>query len=356
MVRSKGRFGFIQYIRDKPTKWGFKLWVLADSTNAYTYDFDVYVGRRTTSSKFGLGYDVVMELCKDLQFQGYKLYFDNFYTSTQLLKDLKKKGIFAVGTVRPNRKGFPKELKETMKKWDKESERGELRWVRDEDVVVIQWKDNRVVSVMSSFHSGSHHTTTRRNTRKNGRHEVLQIKQPFAIHDYNQYMGGVDRSDQLIGTYNILRKTNKYWKTLFFHLVDIAVVNSYILFTEMQKKHPGNIALQRPSSYGQRQFREELLMQLGSIEKDAPVPLYKPSVSASPEPTVSSDKPLPTHLPRACPEGERRSCKVCSIALGKNAYKSTMKCLVCNHYLCCSDKRECFYLFHTDPKYEKFRK
>jgi hypothetical protein len=36
MVKSRHRSGIRQYIRDKPTKWGIKLWVLADSSNGYT--------------------------------------------------------------------------------------------------------------------------------------------------------------------------------------------------------------------------------------------------------------------------------------------------------------------------------
>ena len=35
-------------------------------------------------------------------------------------------------------------------------------------------------------------------------------------------MNGVDRSDQLIGTNNVMRKCLRWWKTLFFHLIDIA--------------------------------------------------------------------------------------------------------------------------------------
>ena len=44
MVKSRHRSGIRQYIKDKPTKWGIKLWVLADSSNGYTIDFNVYIG------------------------------------------------------------------------------------------------------------------------------------------------------------------------------------------------------------------------------------------------------------------------------------------------------------------------
>ena len=33
---NKGRFSMCQHIRNKPTKWGLKLWVLCDSTNGYS--------------------------------------------------------------------------------------------------------------------------------------------------------------------------------------------------------------------------------------------------------------------------------------------------------------------------------
>jgi hypothetical protein len=39
-----------------------------------------------------------------------QLYFDNFYTSVELLKDLHTRGVLACGTVRTNRKGLPKQL------------------------------------------------------------------------------------------------------------------------------------------------------------------------------------------------------------------------------------------------------
>ena len=90
MVKSRHRSGMRQYIKDKPTKWGIKLWVLADSCNGYTVDFDVYTGKAAgrNVSDNGIGYDVVMKLITPFLNQGYRLFFDNFYTSVNLVKHL----------------------------------------------------------------------------------------------------------------------------------------------------------------------------------------------------------------------------------------------------------------------------
>ena len=59
MVKSRHSSGFRKFIKDKPTKWGIKLWVLADSSNGYTVDFNIYIGRAAgqTIGEHGLGYD-----------------------------------------------------------------------------------------------------------------------------------------------------------------------------------------------------------------------------------------------------------------------------------------------------------
>ena len=49
-------------------------------------------------------------------------------------------------------------------------------------------------------------------------------------------MTGVDRSDQMLSYYSFARKTIKWWKKLFFHLFDLAVVNAHILHTKTNKK------------------------------------------------------------------------------------------------------------------------
>lgn len=62
MVRSRHRSGINQFMKDKPTKWGIKLWVLADSSNGYTIDSNIHNGKTAGRdiSEHGLGYDVVL--------------------------------------------------------------------------------------------------------------------------------------------------------------------------------------------------------------------------------------------------------------------------------------------------------
>lgn len=44
MIGFKGRLWFLQYLPKKPTKWGMKAFVLADSVTGYTYNWKLYTG------------------------------------------------------------------------------------------------------------------------------------------------------------------------------------------------------------------------------------------------------------------------------------------------------------------------
>ena len=51
-----------------------------------------------------------------------------------------------------------------------------------------------------------------------GRRNAAQQK-PKCISDYNKYMGGVDRTDQLLQPYEIARKSLKWYKKLAIHFL-----------------------------------------------------------------------------------------------------------------------------------------
>lgn len=45
MIGFKGRLFCIQYMPKKPTKWGMKAYVLADSNTGYIYNWKLYTGK-----------------------------------------------------------------------------------------------------------------------------------------------------------------------------------------------------------------------------------------------------------------------------------------------------------------------
>ena len=67
-----------------------------------------------------------------------------------------------------------------------------------------------------------------RKIKVNQQFEKGKVKKPYIIERYNCYMNAVDRSDQMLGKYNLLQKCLRWWKTLFFRMVDIFVVNFFI--------------------------------------------------------------------------------------------------------------------------------
>ena len=282
MVKSRHRSDIRQYIKDKPTKWGIKLWVLADSSNGYTIDFNVYIGRAAGRdiSANGLGYDVVMRLMQPFLKQGYHLFVDNFYTSVTLFKHLFTQGVAATGTVVETRRDFPAGLKNS-KAWAKGKERGAMRWERDPPCLALQWVDNKVVSLLTTIDNANERVQVNRKTKTGGEWNTKVVCQPQAVSNYNKFMNAVDRSDQLLASNNVLRKCMRWWKTLFY-LIDIAVVNSFLWFKEHQPKNPDDADLQRGADYALLHFREELVRQLCDFpDYDVP-PVHKPVKPAPP--------------------------------------------------------------------------
>ena len=47
------------------------------------------------------------------------------------------------------------------------------------------------------------------------------------VHEYNKYMGGVDRNDQLLKYSAFNKRSVKWWKKLLFRLLNVGMVNAY---------------------------------------------------------------------------------------------------------------------------------
>ena len=112
----------------------------------------------------------------------------------------------------------------------------------------MQSVDNKVVSIITTLDSANEKVS---GIRKSKTGNVWQnINQPYhqpnAIHRDNKHTNGVDRSAPRL-----------WWKSLFFHLFDIAVVKGFMLFREHQANYPDGEAQQRPKEYSFADFRDE---------------------------------------------------------------------------------------------------
>lgn len=319
LIKSRTRISSKQNMMSKAVKCGYKLYVVADSSNGYTWDFFIFEGKMQVKQGKGLSYDSVMELVKpQLLGTGYKLYVDNFFTSPPLFRDLLQKKIWACGTMQPNRLDYSKDNESGL---DKKSPKGSLRWKREGELLFVQWKDSRVVTMCSTFHQAhGDDIVTRKVKLPDGQWAQTKIIVPPVIKDYNQSMGAVDYSDALIGYHTVLHKTRKWYRTFFFHFLDIGIVNAYILHKELVRSKGEKLLTQK-------QFRELLILDL-----------YKVGAPSNVRQERAAD-PQSLHLVKCHTEEKRRRCRVCHL-------KTRMVCRQCDAALCATPNRDCFGDYH----------
>ncbi|XP_029377184.1 piggyBac transposable element-derived protein 4-like [Echeneis naucrates] len=349
MAASKARHGMKQYMKAKPIKWGFKLFALADSKTGYTFNFNVYQGKALTPSGNGLSYDAAVNLIHvPFLGKGYNLYVDNFYTSRALFLHLHQIRYGACGTMRENVLGF---LKNRVNALPKTAERGEMRWLREGPLLYVKWKDTKEVTMCSSLHKAyGGDTAQRRIKNHDGSWSVRDVPIPQPVKEYNKYMGGVDLSDALIKYFTVSHKTMRWYKKLFLHFVDIAVVNSFILHKEL--------AMERQRTpLTQKGFREALCLELADF-RGVTAESEKAAETPQPQEAAAEDRPkgcLPvpvTDVSAAKPRNKattgRQYCAHCS-AQGKRN-KTIFKCRSCDVPLCMIADRLCFTEWHDKKK------
>lgn len=217
VIAYKGRLSFLQYLPKKSHKWGMKAWVLAEADTGYTWNFHLYaVKEEARPTSIPLGTHVVRDLVRELVGKGYHVYFDNFYTSPELCKSLLTDGFGSCGTVRLDRKGILASFKR------KELPTGGFEHFRDGPLPGLKWKDKRVVALLTTIHDNKLVTVTRWSKGATGREEVTK---PQGVVEYNKYMGGVDKAGQVISYYGYNNFSKKWWKRVFFHLLDVTRIH-----------------------------------------------------------------------------------------------------------------------------------
>lgn len=153
--------------------------------------------------------------------------------------------------------------------------------------------DKKPVTMLSTIHTNEMVTLQLKHK------EIKQIK-PKVVGDYNFGMKGVDLSDQIAQSYPVTRKTLKWFKKIFFYLLDMTVINSL----SVHKVLGGKML--------QAEFKFELVRGLLQQGEQTGRKRNPPSrIPVHPLPPAAADTPADIHMPEDTPLQKWKRCSHC---------------------------------------------
>ena len=221
LMPSKNRTKLITYMPNKPDKYGIKFWMVVDNESKYVYNILPYLGNyeKETRSGLRLADDTVLRLMQGLLDKGYNVTTDNFFTSPQLARILRKRRTTIVGTVRANRLHLPAQLsKETLQLHE-----SSFYWnnMNKQLVVHYQCKQKKAVILLSTLHDNPSVDTSKK-------------QKPNVIRFYNKNKCGVDIVDSMLRKNSTRCASRKWTVAVWQNMLDIAALNSWICFKEVR--------------------------------------------------------------------------------------------------------------------------
>lgn len=317
---------------------GVKAFTMADSSNGYLLNILLYTGRETlreASPEFSdlpQPAQVVMHVVSPYLDRGHHLFTDRYYTSVPLAQALSKHNTSFTGTSNKNRVNLPDELSQM-----KSMKGGEMVSYRTNDLLALAWqaeKRNKPVYMLSTESSAKWETIRPQNAYN------PPTQKPSAVHLYNHNMNGVDRADQLAVYYSFERKTRKWWRKVFFWMMESTIVNSFIIYKEV---------VADPSSHLSYRRRVIEILATRCITSAPPRPragrpCKRPRLEDTPE-------RLNQHLHVMGKREQLRDCTVCSIQVVGARHRTVYYCKTCpdNPTL---HPDTCFERYHTRLHYQ----
>ncbi|UYV62147.1 CAP1 [Cordylochernes scorpioides] len=145
---------------------------------------------------------------------------DNWFTSIELVDKLKEHGLTYLGTMRKNKPQIPPQFQPHPKR---ESGTSIFGFSGTKTLVSYVPKKRKSVILISSMH---HDNKCDKTTGK-----------PDIIMDYNLTKGSVDTIDQMVSNFSTSCRSRRWPLALFYALLDITALNSYIIFNyQIDKK------------------------------------------------------------------------------------------------------------------------
>jgi hypothetical protein len=331
-----------QYNAKKPKKWGFKAFVRS-GVSGFVYDFLLYGGDDTfrninfssEEETLGFGGKVVVALCQSIKKRPCFVYFDNYYTSLELVVYLRNElGIFSLGTVKANRLRGCQDKLDTDKVLKRKG-RGSFSQIvcNRNKVSVVKWLDIKPVTLACSFADA--YPINKVNRYSKELKSRTNVDCPQVVKFYNMHMGGVDLADMLVALYRTQIKSRRWYMGIFAQMIDISVNNGWILYRRYcaQKKIKKTMSL--------KEFRCQIFLSLTSKsmeQHDISCSSQKIKKPVVPRPVDDTRYDGADHLPIFEEKGRCRLCKT---------GQTSICCSKCKTRLCMTKARNCFFEFHV---------
>lgn len=315
LLAFRGRCPFRMYIPSKPAKYGMKIVMCCDVRTKYMFAAEPYIGKDTDTNGVPLGEYYVKKLTESLHGSNRNITMDNWFTSVNLADQLLKAPykLIIVGTMRHNKREVPPEM---INLRNREVGNSIFCYDREKTLVSYKTKRNKSVLLLSTMHEGS---TICPDTGK-----------PDIILFYNKTKGMIDAFDQMCGSRSCSRKTRRWPVCMFYGMLNMACINSWIIFnTNLQRN--GKKIISR------KDFMIQLSEQLTRpwLERRINVPTLQRSLKR----IISEICEIPLPQTREEPtEAKRTTCYICP---SKKRRMTSLYCSTCHQAFCAEHRARC---------------
>jgi hypothetical protein len=311
MIKFNGRLSFKQYIMNKPVKWGIKAFLICNSYNGYCYNIKLFYGKKTTpiSEKISKSENIVLDFVNSgiHDFSGSIIYIDNYYMGPNLLYELSKNNIGCLGTAKKNRilAASKDDLPSKLKKGDSKY----FTNIPDKSLLLCIWQDRGTVRLLSNIHQPAIKIV-----KETKLDQIKYSQKPEMALEYVKYAKGVDLCNQLSTVYRYPHRSRKWWKSVFFHMLQITITNSYIIYREISNSKMTHL-----------DFYKEIIKHLLGEEKEV-----KNTRNHNPIYIDEEKKSEKRERCNECGKLTMYKCEVCSIGK-KIIYLCVPKCFNLRH-------------------------
>ena len=311
LVAFRGKCPFRVYMKSKPAKYGIKIWALVDNDSTYALNLQIYTGKEGNKPEKDQGKRVVLDLVEGIG-TGYGITTDNFFTSIPLASELLNRKLTLCGTMRKNKQDIPPVLLPHRSR----TEMSSVFAFKDKYTLVSYVPaKNKAVILLSTEHHDDKITG-----------DETDYKPEIIIH-YNATKGSVDTMDKMVNEYSIKRSTRRWPFVLFQNTIDIACLNSFVLWIT---KNP---QLSKTAPHKRREFLLDMGQQLIKpyVERrlHSGVTFHKRTANAMYD-FIGTLDPGPSSRV----DDNQKSMGRCVLCPRKYDKKSRSKCDKCKNFVC----------------------